>query len=76
MSHHIVGNILNSPQVVDCVKSNGPVVSLMNSVPSYVRLVDCADHVKMKRVSSKLESLADIKALNVLNPPNQTLVPH
>lgn len=74
MTHGIVSYVVNDLEVVHSMEGHSAIVSLMDGIVASIRLVHCADHVEMDRVATQLESLADIRELDVLNPSNDGLV--
>ena len=67
--------VLNS-EVVNPMNSRASVVGVMNGITSDVRVVYCADHVEVKRVSSELESLPDLSQLSELDSTSQRVITH
>ena len=73
MALNIVGNVLSHSEVVDTVNGAGSVVRLLNSVTLDVRVVDDTNQMEVNRIPTKLEGLAYIEELDVLNPGDQVL---
>ena len=59
---------------MNTVNSDSTVISLVNSVSSDVGLVNSTNHMEMKGIASKFESLTDISQFNVFNASNAGLI--
>jgi len=74
VTHRVVRNVVLNGEIVDSVECDSSVVSLMDGVTLSIRVVDCADHMEMNGVTTKLEGLTDIGEFTVFNFTNQRLV--
>ncbi len=74
VAHCVIGNVVCHSQVPDMMNCNSSVVSVVDRVSVYIGVVDCANHVEVDGISSKLERLANILKLDVLDSSDQRLV--
>ena len=52
VAHSVEGHIVDHSEIMDAMQSDGSVVSLVDSIASHIGLIDSADHVEMKRVTT------------------------
>ena len=66
--HGFVDHIVLEFQVVDAVDGDASIEGLVNSVLSDVGTIHITGHVEMNRVPTQLESLSNIRELDILDP--------
>ena len=69
VAHCHEGYILNNSQIVNSVKSDCSIVSVMYWVSSNIAIRYITYHMKVKRISTQLESLPHVLELSVLDSP-------
>jgi len=74
MTHSQIGNIVLNSQEMNSMNCNSSVVSMMNSVSSNVWVMNCSNHMEMKRVSSKLKCLSNLSKLCKFNSSSQRII--
>ena len=68
VAHTVIDDVILDSQVVDAVDGHATIVGLVNCIVADVGVLYVSAHVEVNRIPSKLESLANIGQLDVLDP--------
>ena len=74
VTHCVISYISLNCQIVDSMQCACSIVGMMDGIVFDVGFCNSADHMEMKRISSKLECLTDLSELNILNSTFNRLV--
>jgi hypothetical protein len=73
VTHGVIGDVSNDPEVANTVDGTGTVERLVNGVASDVRHCDRPNKMEVDWVPSELEGLTNVEELNVLNTGDDCL---